>query len=36
MDDVDLLITNDKDFFCIDMERPQIISPKGFSEMENN
>ena len=30
--DVDVFITGDKDFSCIDIERPQIISPKDFSK----
>ncbi len=33
MGDVDVFITGDKDFHCIDIERPQIISPKEFSKI---
>jgi len=33
MGEVDVFITGDKDFNCIDIERPRIISPKDFSEM---
>lgn len=31
--DVDVFITGDKDFYCVDIEKPQIISPKDFVEM---
>jgi putative PIN family toxin of toxin-antitoxin system len=30
--DVDILITGDKDFHCIDIERPQILKPSDFLE----
>ena len=30
--DVDLLITSDKDFFTVEIERPEIISPHCFLE----
>jgi predicted nucleic acid-binding protein len=33
MGEVDVFITGDKDFYCVDIEKPQIISPKDFVEM---
>ena len=31
--DVDMFITGDKDFHCVDIEKPQIVFTKDFSEM---
>lgn len=31
--DVDVFVTGDKDFYCINIEKPQIVSPKDFGEM---
>lgn len=30
--DADILITGDKDFSCVDCERPEIMTPAAFSE----
>lgn len=30
--DIDLLITGDKDFYDVDIERPEILSPSDFWE----
>jgi predicted nucleic acid-binding protein len=30
--DVDLIITGDKDFFALDIEKPEIVSAKDFIE----
>ncbi|WP_163859529.1 putative toxin-antitoxin system toxin component, PIN family [Paenibacillus elgii] len=32
LEDVDILITNDKDFFDIQLERPEILTPQQFLE----
>lgn len=32
LEDVDVLITNDKDFYDIQLERPEIMSPQQFLE----
>jgi putative PIN family toxin of toxin-antitoxin system len=32
LEDVDILITNDKDFFGIELERPEILTPIQFLE----
>ena len=32
LDDVDILITGDKDFYDVDVERPEILSPSDFLE----
>jgi len=33
LSDVDVIITGDKDFYGVDIERPEILSPAGFWEM---
>lgn len=32
MENVDILITGDKDFLGIDIEKPEIMTPKNFTE----
>lgn len=32
MENVDILITGDKDFLGIDIEKPEIMTPKNFAE----
>jgi len=34
--DVDILITGDKDFTVLEIERPEILSPSEFSERYNS
>ena len=30
VEDVDVFITGDKDFYAVEIERPEILSPTGF------
>jgi predicted nucleic acid-binding protein len=32
LSDVDILISGDKDFHCVDIERPEILKPSEFLE----
>jgi len=32
LDDIDILVTGDKDFYNVDIERPEILSPADFLE----
>lgn len=36
MSDVDILITGDKDFDNLDIEKPEILTPTEFLEIYNN
>lgn len=32
LSDVDILITGDKDFFDVDMDKPEILTPREYLE----